>query len=153
MQRSGNKAKPYQVRQVRAIITRHGLGEARMMHKYEIIIYWSDVDQVFVAEVPELPGCAAHGDTPEAALPECGEAVTLWIATAEEMGRPIPERAGGFVWREGHGLLRWAGIPGAPWDVCGGFAGTRIGEQGVGHRGQRAGAEVPDSGKAGRSSG
>ena len=37
-----------------------------MMHKYEIIIYWSDEDDVFVAEVPELPGCAAHGDTPNA---------------------------------------------------------------------------------------
>ena len=38
------------------------------MHKYEVIIYWSNEDQVFVAEVPELPGCMAHGSTPEAAL-------------------------------------------------------------------------------------
>lgn len=61
-----------------------------MTHKYEIIIYWSDEDQAFVAEVPELPGCAAHGDTPEAALSSCGEAIDLWIDTAKETGRPIP---------------------------------------------------------------
>ncbi len=60
-----------------------------MMHKYEIIIYWSDDDQVFVAEVPELPGCAAHGDTPDTALASCGEAVALWIDTAKDTGRPV----------------------------------------------------------------
>ena len=60
------------------------------MHKYEVIIYWSDEDEAFVAEVPELPGCAAHGDTPNAALSNCNEAVTLWIETATELGRPIP---------------------------------------------------------------
>lgn len=61
-----------------------------MTHKYEIIISWSDEDHVFVAEVPELPGCAAHGDTPEGALSECGEAIALWIDTARETGRPVP---------------------------------------------------------------
>lgn len=61
-----------------------------MIHKYEIIIYWSDDDQAFVAEVPELPGCAAHGDTPDAALSSCGEAMTLWIDTAKEAGHSIP---------------------------------------------------------------
>lgn len=61
-----------------------------MMHKYEIIIYWSDEDRSFVAEVPELVGCAAHGDTPEAALASCGEAIALWIDTAEETGRAVP---------------------------------------------------------------
>lgn len=65
-----------------------------MMHKYEIIIYWSDEDQAFVAEVPELPGCAAHGDTPEAALSSCGEAIALWIDTAKETGRPVPAPKG-----------------------------------------------------------
>ena len=65
-----------------------------MMHKYEIIIYWSDDDQAFVAEVPQLPGCAAHGDTAEAALSNCGEAISLWIDTAKQTGRPIPASKG-----------------------------------------------------------
>ena len=64
------------------------------MHKYEIIIYWSDVDEVFVAEVPELPGCAAHGDSHDAALTNINEAVELWIETAREFGDPIPEPRG-----------------------------------------------------------
>ena len=46
------------------------------MHKYEIIIYWSNEDGVFVAEAPELPGCAAHGDTQEAALEHISQAMT-----------------------------------------------------------------------------
>lgn len=61
-----------------------------MMHKYETIIYWSDEDQAFVAEAPELPGCAAHGDTPVAALSSCAEAIALWIDTARETGRSVP---------------------------------------------------------------
>lgn len=65
-----------------------------MTHKYEIIIYWSDDDQVFVAEVPELPGCAAHGDSPDAALSNCKEAIDLWIDTAKESGRPVPAPKG-----------------------------------------------------------
>jgi predicted RNase H-like HicB family nuclease len=64
------------------------------MYKYEIIIYWSNEDQVFVAEVPELPGCMAHGNTPEAALAHANEAIQLWIATAREFGDPIPEPRG-----------------------------------------------------------
>ncbi|HNP16772.1 MAG TPA: type II toxin-antitoxin system HicB family antitoxin [Terrimesophilobacter sp.] len=65
-----------------------------MTHKYEIIIYWSNDDEAFVAEVPELPGCAAHGDIPEAALSSCGDAIALWIDTAQETGRPIPTPKG-----------------------------------------------------------
>ncbi len=61
------------------------------MYKYEIIIYGSNEDQVFVAEVPELPGCMAHGDTQEAALAHAHEAIQLWIDTAREFGDPIPE--------------------------------------------------------------
>ena len=61
------------------------------MHKYEIIIYWSREDQVFVAEVPELPGCVAHGDTQQGALANANEAIQLWIDTAQEFGDPIPE--------------------------------------------------------------
>jgi predicted RNase H-like HicB family nuclease len=64
------------------------------MNKYEIIIYWSDEDQVFVAEVPELPGCCAHGATHEAALASAQEAVRLWIDTANEFGDPIPPPEG-----------------------------------------------------------
>jgi len=64
------------------------------MHKYEIIIDWSDEDQVFVAEVPELPGCAAHGDTPNAALANCSDAITLWVDTARESGRAVPVHSG-----------------------------------------------------------
>jgi predicted RNase H-like HicB family nuclease len=61
------------------------------MNKYEIIIYWSEEDQAFVAEVPELPGCAAHGPTHEAALASAQEAMRLWLDTAREFGDPIPE--------------------------------------------------------------
>ncbi|MBM4329501.1 MAG: type II toxin-antitoxin system HicB family antitoxin [Deltaproteobacteria bacterium] len=64
------------------------------MQRYEIIIYWSDEDQVFVAEVPELPGCMAHGDTEELALKNAKDAIQLWIDTAREFGDPIPEPKG-----------------------------------------------------------
>lgn len=64
------------------------------MHGYEVIIYWSEEDAAFVAEVPELPGCMAHGATQEAALAEAQEAITLWIETAQEFGDPIPEPKG-----------------------------------------------------------
>ena len=65
-----------------------------MIPKYEIILYWSEEDQVFVAEVPELPGCMAHGDSHEAALINVKEAVQLWIDTAQEFGDPVPEPKG-----------------------------------------------------------
>jgi len=60
------------------------------MIRYEVIIYWSEEDQVLVAEVPELPGCSAHGATHEAALANAQEAIRLWIDTAREFGDPIP---------------------------------------------------------------
>ena len=62
--------------------------------KYEVVLYWSTVDDAFVAEVPELPGCMAHGDTQEAALRHANEAMALWIDTAREFGDPIPEPKG-----------------------------------------------------------
>jgi predicted RNase H-like HicB family nuclease len=65
-----------------------------MTQRYEIIIYWSTEDEVFIAEVPELAGCCAHGDTPEAALASAQEAIQLWIDTAREFGDPIPEPKG-----------------------------------------------------------
>ncbi len=64
------------------------------MYKYAIIIYWSDEDHAFVAEVPELPGCMAHGKTPAEALAACEEAIRLWIDTAREFGDPVPEPRG-----------------------------------------------------------
>jgi predicted RNase H-like HicB family nuclease len=64
------------------------------MNKYEIIIYWSEEDQAFVAEVPELPGCAAHGSTQETALASAQEAIALWIEAAEKFRDPIPEPKG-----------------------------------------------------------
>ena len=64
------------------------------MHKYEIILYWSNEDRAFVAEVPELPGCMAHGDTQESALRNVNEAMDLWIDTAGELGRAVPEPKG-----------------------------------------------------------
>jgi predicted RNase H-like HicB family nuclease len=64
------------------------------VQKYEIILYWSDEDQVFVAEVPELPGCMAHGNTQEVALTNVKEAIQLWIDTANEFGDTVPEPKG-----------------------------------------------------------
>jgi predicted RNase H-like HicB family nuclease len=65
-----------------------------MMHKYEVIIYWSEEDRIYVAEIPELPGCAAHGDSPESALANVQEAISLWLDTAEEFGDPVPAPKG-----------------------------------------------------------
>jgi len=64
------------------------------MNKYEVIIYWSDEDGAFLADVPELPGCAAHGPTQEAALASAQEAIRLWLDTAKEFGDAIPEPKG-----------------------------------------------------------
>ncbi len=60
------------------------------MFKYETIIYWSKEDNAYLAEVPELPGCIAHGDTYESALENIQNAIQLWIDTAKEFGDPIP---------------------------------------------------------------
>jgi predicted RNase H-like HicB family nuclease len=67
------------------------------MSKYEIIIYWSADDQAFIAEVPELPGCAADGATKHSALKNVDLVIKEWIATAKELGRPIPEPKGRLV--------------------------------------------------------
>ena len=64
------------------------------MHKYEIIIYWSNEDQVYIAEVPELPGCMAHGNSYESALGRASDAIKLWIDTANEFGDSVPEPKG-----------------------------------------------------------
>lgn len=64
------------------------------MIRYEVIIYWSDEDQAFIAEVPELPGCAADGATYQEALGNVEVIIQEWIETAKELGRPIPEPKG-----------------------------------------------------------
>ena len=68
------------------------------MHRYEIILYWSNEDSAFIAEVPELPGCMAHGDTQEAALHQAQEAMSAWISVAQEIGRSIPEPRGRLMY-------------------------------------------------------
>jgi predicted RNase H-like HicB family nuclease len=62
--------------------------------KYEVIIYWSEEDNAFIAEVPELPGCAADGKTHQEALSNAELVIQEWIETAKELGRPIPEPKG-----------------------------------------------------------
>ncbi len=64
------------------------------MYKYEVIIYWSNDDQVYIADVPELPGCMAHGDTPEVALKNSQDAIGLWVDTAKQHGDRVPEPKG-----------------------------------------------------------
>lgn len=64
------------------------------MNRYKVIIYWSDEDQAFIAEVPELAGCMADGVTYQEALTNAEIAIQEWIETAKELGRPIPEPKG-----------------------------------------------------------
>ena len=64
------------------------------MTRYEIILYWSDDDQAFIAEVPELPGCAADGVTRQEALANAEVVIAEWLETARELGRSIPQPKG-----------------------------------------------------------
>ena len=64
------------------------------MDRTEIIILWSDEDNAFVADVPELPGCMAHGDTHESALAAVKEALSLWLETAHATDRVVPQPRG-----------------------------------------------------------
>ena len=66
-------------------------------YRYEVILYWSEADQSFVAEVPELPGCAADGATYQEALANVETVIEEWIETARELGRSIPEPRGRLV--------------------------------------------------------
>ena len=65
-----------------------------MSAKYEIIIYWSDEDASFVAEVPELPGCMADGTTYQETVANAERVIEEWVQTAKELGRPIPKPRG-----------------------------------------------------------
>lgn len=69
-----------------------------MSIRYELIIYWSDEDQGFVVEVPELPGCMADGDTYEQAVANARQVIEEWIETARDLGRPIPEPKGRLMY-------------------------------------------------------
>jgi predicted RNase H-like HicB family nuclease len=64
------------------------------MTKYEIVLYWSDEDQAFIAEVPELAGCAADGPTRQEALANAEIVIDDWMETARELNRPIPKPRG-----------------------------------------------------------
>jgi predicted RNase H-like HicB family nuclease len=68
------------------------------MHRYEVIIYWSQEDQSFVAEVPELPGCMADGASYAEAVANAQVVMQEWIETAKELGRPIPEPRGRLLY-------------------------------------------------------
>lgn len=68
------------------------------MYRYEIILYWSAEDEAFVAEVPELSGCMAHGATQGEALHQAQEAMAAWIEVARELGRVVPEPRGRLMY-------------------------------------------------------
>ncbi len=89
-----NPPHPGRIVQEDCVEPRERPGRHEAMIKYEIIIYWSDEDQAYVADVPELPGCSAHGDDAETALSKAHEAIRLWIDTAKEFGDPVPEPKG-----------------------------------------------------------
>jgi len=66
--------------------------------RYEVIIYWSEPDQAFIAEVPELPGCAADGASYQEAVAAVEVVIAEWIDTARELGRPIPNPRGRLLY-------------------------------------------------------
>jgi len=68
------------------------------MHRYEVIIYWSEEDNAYIAEVPELPGCMADGATYEKALKNVEVIIDEWMKTAKNMGREIPVPKGRLVY-------------------------------------------------------
>lgn len=69
-----------------------------MASKYEIIIYWSEEDSAYLAEVPELPGCMADGASYQDALSNAEVVIREWIETAQDLGRPIPEPRGKLMY-------------------------------------------------------
>ena len=66
--------------------------------KYEIVLYWSEEDQAFIAEVPELAGCSADGCTYQEALANAEVVIQEWLDTARELGRPIPPPKGKLMY-------------------------------------------------------
>jgi predicted RNase H-like HicB family nuclease len=76
---------------------KEGRSLGSLMIKYEMIIFWSEEDRAFIAQVPELPGCAADGATYQEALSNAEVIVQEWMETAKEMGRPVPEPQGRLI--------------------------------------------------------
>ncbi|MBU0700022.1 type II toxin-antitoxin system HicB family antitoxin [bacterium] len=68
------------------------------MSKHEVIIYWSEEDEAFIAEVPELPGCMADGKTYQEALSNTEIVIQEWIETAKKLGRLIPQPKGRLIY-------------------------------------------------------
>jgi predicted RNase H-like HicB family nuclease len=68
------------------------------MYKYEIIIYWSIEDETYIAEVPELPGCAADGKSYQEVLTNVEQVIREWIETVESLGREVPRPKGRLVY-------------------------------------------------------
>ena len=68
------------------------------MIKYEMIIYWSEIDQAYLAEVPELAGCMADGATYREAVENAEQVISEWLETAKELGRDIPEPKGRLLY-------------------------------------------------------
>lgn len=68
------------------------------MHKYEVIVWWSEKDQAYIAEVPELPGCMSDGKTYEEALKNIQVIISEWIETAKKIGREIPQPKGKLMY-------------------------------------------------------
>lgn len=68
------------------------------MHRYEVIIYWSKEDGIFIAETPELPGCMADGATYEEALKNIQTVIDEWLETANDLGRDIPKPKGKLMY-------------------------------------------------------
>ncbi len=68
------------------------------MNKYEIIIYWSESDKLFLAEVPELPGCMGDGHSYQEAVSNAEIIINEWIETAKELGREIPKPKGKLMY-------------------------------------------------------
>jgi len=66
--------------------------------QYEMIIYWDKTDNIYVVDVPELPGCMAHGKSKKEALENAGKAVAFWLKTAKEDGIQIPEPKGRLMY-------------------------------------------------------
>ncbi|MBT3176568.1 MAG: type II toxin-antitoxin system HicB family antitoxin [Desulfobacula sp.] len=69
-----------------------------MMNKYEMIIHWSEEDQLFIAEVPELPGCMADGHSYQEAVSNAETIINEWIETAKNLGRTIPKPKGKLMY-------------------------------------------------------
>lgn len=74
------------------------MAKAENEHRYEMIVYWSEEDGAFIAEVPELAGCAADGRTYTEAVANAQVIIGEWIETAQELGRPIPRPKGRLLY-------------------------------------------------------